>query len=110
MTENWSEWRQFPDPRKLDSLTAPIGPGCFELRQREQKVLFGWGNRVAERMTTLLQRPLGAGAGHSNKKRAYVSEYLGSIEYRVIACGTPDDAKKLEEELKRNCEEYIFPL
>ena len=82
MTENWSEWRQFPDPRKLKSLTAPIGPGCYELRQCEQKVLFGWGNRVAERMTTLLQRPLGAGAGHSNKKRAYVSEYLGSIEYR----------------------------
>ena len=107
MTENWSEWRQFPDPRKLEALVAPIGPGCFELRQREQKVLFGWGNRVAERMATLLRRPLGAGAG--SEKRAYVSEYLGSIEYRVIACATRDDAKKLEEELKRNCEEYVFP-
>jgi len=109
MTENWSEWRQFPDPRKRESLIAPVGPGCFELRQREQKVLFGWGNRVAERMTTLLRRPLGAGAGNSDKKRAYVSEYLDSIEYRVVACATPNEAKKLEEELKRNCDEYIFP-
>lgn len=107
MKENWSEWRQFPDPRKLESLTAPIGPGCFELRKGEQKVLFGWGNHVAERMTTLLRTPLGAGNG--NEKRAYVSAHLGSIEYRAIACTTSDDAKKLEEELKRNSDDYIFP-
>jgi hypothetical protein len=109
MTEAWSEWRQFPDPRKLEALTAPIGPGCYELRHRGQKVLFGWGNRVAERMATLLRSPVGSGGGSSNEKRAYLSERLGCIEYRVIACGTPVAAKKLEEELKRNCEEYIFP-
>jgi len=109
MTENWSEWRRFPDPRKLESLTAPIGYGCFELRLGERKVLFGWGNHVAERMTSLLRRPLGVGAGNYNKKWVYVSEYLDSIEYRAIACATQDDAKKLQEGLKRNSEEYIFP-
>jgi len=109
MIENWSEWRHFPDPSKLELLTAPIGPGCFELRLGQQKVLFGWGNHAAERMTSLLRRSFGVGAGNNSNKREYISGHLGSIEYRAIACATQDDAKKLEEELKRNSEEYIFP-
>jgi hypothetical protein len=41
----WSAWRRFPDPRKLELLTAPFGPGCYELRDGEQLVVFGMGGR-----------------------------------------------------------------
>jgi len=36
MADQWSEWRRFPDPRKLEFLIAPFGPGCYELRDGEQ--------------------------------------------------------------------------
>lgn len=32
MFDEWSEWRRFPDPATGGFLTAPIGPGVYDLR------------------------------------------------------------------------------
>ncbi len=61
MSTEWSEWRLFPDPRKSEILVAPFGPGCYELRNGEQLVLYGRGAHVAYSMTSLLPSDLGWG-------------------------------------------------
>src|SRR6185437_10806366 len=109
MRKQWSGWRRFPDPRKLELLTAPFGPGCYELRNGSQLVLYGKGAHVAERMTSLLPTPFGCGTRNNDQKRRYVLEHLGSIEYRSLACDTPEEADQREQELKANRTAYIFP-
>lgn len=108
MTEEWSEWRRFPDPRKLELLTAPFGPGCYELRHGMQLVLFGMGSHVAERMTSLLPAPFGCGTRNNRDKRKYVFDHLGSVEYRTLACATLEEAKQRERELRISRAVYMF--
>lgn len=98
----------FPDPRKRELLTAPLGPGCYELCDGAQLVLYGRGNHVALRMTSLLPLPHGSGTRNNKAKRQYVMDRLGSIQYRTLACATPEDAKTRELELKANCTAYKF--
>ncbi len=95
-----SDWALFPDPRAGGLLTAPIGPGCYELRLGDQLVCFGIGKNVAHRLTSLLPSPLGAGTRKHCGKRAYVLAHLGRIEYRTIACATRDEAAGIEREMK----------
>jgi hypothetical protein len=108
MSQKWSKWRLFPDPRKRELLTAPIGPGCYALCDGEQLVLYGMGNHVALRMTSLLPSPHGSGTRNNFGKRQYVVHRLGSIKYRTLACGTAEEAKKRELKLKANREAYKF--
>jgi hypothetical protein len=108
MTQQWSDWCLFPDPRKLHSLTAPFGPGCYELRNGARLVLYGKGSHVAERMTSLLPAPFGCGTRNNRDKRKYVFDHLGSIEYRTLACATPAEADACERQLKDNRAAYIF--
>jgi len=48
-TPTWSRWRPFPNPRADESLTAPFGPGLYELRRRSDQrlILIGVGDNVA---------------------------------------------------------------
>lgn len=108
MPTTWSRWRPFPDPRKADLLIAPIGPGCYELRHRTQPVLFGKGNNVAHRMSSLLPPPYGCGTRNNNSKREYVLDHIAKIEYRTFACSTPDEADAAERELKKRSSSYLF--
>ena len=110
-TAKWSVWRDFPNPKQYGILTAPFGPGCYELRRSDtgKKVLFGSGNHVAFRMTSLLPKPLGAGTRDNKFKRNYVHEYLDHIEYRTIACRDEDEARELERDLKVKQDSYQFP-
>jgi len=108
MMDNWSEWRKFPDPRKRELLVAPFGPGCYELRCGDRKVLFGQSKNVAQRMTSLLPEPWGDGTRKNEKKQCYVLEHIDSIEYRTIACDTHDEAKDFENQLKKNGTQYEF--
>ena len=32
MAPDWSDWRDFPDPRSFGILVAPFGPGVYEMR------------------------------------------------------------------------------
>jgi hypothetical protein len=110
MTELWSEWQGFPDPRKGGMLTAPFGAGCYELRDRSngKLVLFGKGSSVAFRMISLLPKPFGRGTRNNLAKRAHVFEHIADIEYRTLACATPQEAELCERKLKANKSGYIF--
>ena len=110
MADHWSAWRPFPDPGSGGLLTAPFGPGCYELRHQDGRlVLFGMGGHVAMRMTSLLPQPQGAGTRNNADKRAYVLENLTTIEYRTIACSNRQDALLVEQGLACNKGAYIFP-
>jgi hypothetical protein len=108
MTIKWSEWRQFPDPRKLELLTAPFGPGCYELRDGAQLILYGMGGHLAQRMISLLPAPFGSGTRNNLHKRKYVFEHLDNIEYCTHACATRKEAQEGERELRANREAYKF--
>jgi hypothetical protein len=98
----------FPDPAAHGILVAPFGPDCYELRHGAQLLLFGKGDHVAERMTSLLPWPAGTGTRKNQPKRKYVLEHLAEIEYRTRACADIAEAKALERELKANRDAYLF--
>jgi hypothetical protein len=107
---SWSDWALFPDPRQRKYLNAPFGPGVYELRRADTKelVLRGMGRNCAYRMVSLLPEPLGQGTRRNSKKRAYVLEHLGHIEYRTYPCATESEAKAIEDQL-HNDEPCLFP-
>ena len=59
-------------------------------------------------MASLLPTPFGCGTRNNNDKRKYVFDHLGDIEYRTLACSTPEEAKECERNLKTNSAEYKF--
>lgn len=103
-----SNWQPFPDPRKLETLTAPFGPGCYEIRYRNTKVCCGRGGHVAQRMTSLLPVQLGSGTRKNSRKRNFIKSHLGEIEYRTFACKTVGELISLEARL-RTTGNYLFP-
>lgn len=104
----WSEWHRFPNPLNEGLLTAPLGPGVYELRNAAtgELVLFGRSKHCAHRMSSLL--PDGVGTRHNTAKREYVREHLASIEYRTMACRTESDAVQVESELRLQGS-YLYP-
>jgi hypothetical protein len=69
-------------------LVSPFGPGCYELRDGDQYVLFGRGENAALRMKSLLPEPLGSGRRNNSKKRRYVPTHAQTVEYPTIACSS----------------------
>lgn len=106
--KKWSDWRKFPDPLQHGLLTAPFGPGCYELRNGEQLVLYGSGNNVAARMSSLLPAPLGCGTRNNALKRAYVEQNLAAIDYRTLAGATLAEARAKERQLRSKKSKYLF--
>jgi hypothetical protein len=106
----WTEWRPFPDPRAGGFLTAPFGPGCYEVRNRKsgERVLFGRGQNVAYRMTSLLPGPYGAGQRNNTEKREYCLNNLPYLEYRTWACLTEEEAIECERSLIAQKSNYRF--
>ena len=98
MTEAWSKWLPFPDPKAAGILTAPLGPGCYELRRRSsgKPILFGMSGHVASRISSLLPTPDGTGTRNNSDKREYVLKHLDDIEYRTTATLTRPEAVKIE--------------
>jgi predicted solute-binding protein len=92
-------------------LTAPFGPGCYEIRRSDtaQLVCFGIGGHVAQRMTSLLPVPLGCGTRNNELKRKYIEENLPDIEYRTLPCATRNEAEQVEKMMKANAGAYKFP-
>ena len=105
----WTDWKPFPDPAKGGFITAPFGPGCYELRRADsgELVLFGSAGHVAYRMCSLL--PSGAGVRNNAGKRGYVGAHLSQIEYRVIALANREEARDFERrELWSRRDQYVF--
>jgi hypothetical protein len=104
----WSPWALFPDPRQGGILIAPFGPGCYELRIAEQLLLFECGQNVAERMSSLLPKPWGAGRRNNKRKRQAVFDNLGAVEYRTLACDSRAAAAAEETKMRARRGEYLF--
>ena len=104
----WTKWSKFPNPNEAGYLTAPIGPGVYELRHisTSKKIVYGRSTNVAYRMTSLLPKPLGAGTRNNAELRNYVWDNIADIEYRTIAYKNREDAEALVQALNR--EEYLF--
>lgn len=102
--KNWTKWKSFPDPRKQEYLFAPFGLGVYQLRNLKDKefqfTLFGKGNHLSERMTTLLPKGLGRGTRNNSNKRNYVSDNIASMEYRTIPFDSRENMKQFEDKLK----------
>jgi len=110
MHEVWTEWRNFPDPRRCENLVAPIGAGCYQLRRKDdgKLVLFGMSGHVALRMTSLLPKPYGRGTRDNYRERDYVLSNIDNLEYRTIACSTRKGAQDCERRLRANKSDYEF--
>ena len=110
MDTDWSDWRAFPDPRHKGILVAPFGPGCYEVRHRGtgSLVLFGTAGHTAQRITSLLPEPHGAGTRINTAKRRYCLENIEDLEYRTLACATKEDAARAERFLKATPGAYVF--
>lgn len=106
----FSDWQTYPDPRRLEYLSAPIGPGCYELRLKSsgQLVLFGRSKNVSFRLASLLPPRFGQGTRRNTAKSQFVFERLGDVEYRTLACTTQQDAIRIETGLAANRGAYIF--
>lgn len=100
---NWSEWRNFPDPRKGGYLNAPIGFGLYQLKniKSNEFILFGIGKNCAYRISSLLPKPYGQGTRNNIFKRDYILENISDIAYRTISFLSKEDMSKAEKEIKR---------
>ena len=106
----WTKWRCFPDPRNGELLTAPLGPGVYELRHAPsgEFLLVGIGGHCANRMSSLLPKPLGCGTRNNSAKREYVLSHIAEVEYRCLPCEPRDEAKATEGTLRAK-NQYRFP-
>ncbi len=98
----FSKWRPFPDPRNCDTLTAPFGPGVYELcdARDNRLILVGIGKNCAKRMTSLLpSKRGGCGTRNNSAKRNYIARHLKHIEYRTRATKTRADARQIEKRM-----------
>ena len=105
----WSTWRPFPDPSKGDFLSAPFGPGVYELRRAGTRnlILIGMNKNCAYRMSSLIPSPNGTGTRGNKEKREYVQKRIRKIEYRCIACDSTSSAREIEtERLAANTYKY----
>ncbi|WP_053183950.1 hypothetical protein [Sunxiuqinia dokdonensis] len=98
----WTEWIKFPDPREGEYLYAPWGYGIYQLRniRTNELVLFGSGNHLAYRMSSLLPEPLGQGTRKNRLKREYVLENINDIQYRTLAFLSKHEMKSFEDGLR----------
>jgi len=108
-SNNWSQWLPFPDPSNKGVICAPFGPGVYQLRNKKTNefVLFGMGENVAERMTSLLPDQVNSAKRKNIGKKDYVRDYLPDIEYRTMALANAADATAFETFIKEQ-ENYIF--
>lgn len=103
----WSRWKPFPDPRKGEYLSAPFGPGVYELRRRSTMIRCGKGANCAERMSSLLPKPFGCGTRDNSDLRLYLLQNLAELEYRCLACESKGAAAAIERKLLRR-NHYLF--
>ena len=108
--DRWSPWQPFPDPRNGGYLSAPFGPGVYELHDRStnQRVLFGESGNVACRMSSLLPAPHGVDSRSNNRKRKYVLDHLADFEYRTKSCKDRAQSLNLQRRMKQS-NAYLFP-
>jgi hypothetical protein len=91
-------------------LTAPFGPGVYEIRRRDTKrpVCFGIGGHCPARMSSLLPAPHGSGSRDNSRKRRYILRNLKQIEYRTCACRTRAEAAMIERRIRHDGRDWLY--
>lgn len=90
----WTPWRPAPDALTRWMLTAPLGPGLYELRLASgDPLLIGSARDVASALTDLLpgRHPEGSGA---TTPRRIVIDPTEPIEYRTLPCDSLAEAQR----------------
>ncbi len=108
--KGWNRWQRLPDPRVGGYLSAPFGPGIYQLRNCStgELILCGHSKNLAMRMSSILPAPLGTGTRKNCDKRQYVLNHLGEVEYRTMAC-TDKQAALIAERQLRSSNKFRFP-
>jgi hypothetical protein len=98
----WSEWRPFPHPHQQGILVSPFGFGVYQLRNinNDEFIMFGRGDHLSYRMSSILPKPYGVGTRNNESKRVYVMENINDIEYRSISCISHEECVRIEKEIK----------
>ena len=99
---NWTTWKRFPDPRRGESIEAPIGPGVYEVREvaSGDVVAFDHADSVARALATLRKPPPRAWLFRRSKLNG------GELEYRTCAAASHSDARVMVEQLRRQLQAY----
>ncbi len=100
---DWSKWLPFAGPRAHGIISAPFGPGVYEVRHASgsrQLVLFGIGGHVAWRFTSLLPAKYGKGTRNNKDRRNHCLAHIADLEYHTIATTTRGEAAKIERKTK----------
>jgi len=95
----WTPWKTFPDPHSGCSLTAPAGPGVFEVRHiaTGEQVAFAVSANVAGSLATLIQ-PQASGLRSIFARRRIVYR-PADLEYRFCATASIKEARAEEDRL-----------
>ena len=90
MVSQWTAWRPFPKPQRGEHLSAPVGPGVYELRcvKSGESIAFGHSPNVA---MTLTQLRAGSFWERWFGRR---SQPQREIEYRTMSAATPRVARE----------------
>jgi excinuclease UvrABC nuclease subunit len=106
---NWTDFSPFPSPLQNGYLNAPFGEGVYELKnyRTNQLVYVGESKNVANRMSSLLPKPMGTGTRNNLDLRNYNLQNLQDLYYRTLACDDEMKAKQKETEMKENYK-YLF--
>jgi hypothetical protein len=103
MNITWSNWKKMPSPESCRQIEGPDGPGIYQVRNciSNQFIQFGIGVACRKRMKSLFPEPFGSGKRNNSGKRDYILKNWKNLEYRTAATRTREEAKRLEDEIKR---------
>lgn len=100
---DWGPWVPVPPPDRFKhDVAGPVGPGVYQLRNRETKelILFGISGNLSDRLRSLMPKPHGTGTRNNAEKRAFVLAHHAVIDYRLRLTETREQAKAIEDLLK----------
>jgi hypothetical protein len=100
---NWSKWRPFPHPHNKGILVSPYGFGIYQLKniKTNEFTMFGRGDHLSHRMSTILPVPFGISGRRNMNKKDYVLSNINDIEYRTILCNSHEECVQIENEIKK---------
>ena len=103
----WSNWKNFPNALRGDSVEAPIGPGVYEVRHAPtgNLVAFGPAGNVAGALAEL-KVDGGSGGIKGLFRRAMQIPNVQELEYRTLPAASHAEAKTMAGRMKALRQSY----